>query len=308
MFYTAGCITLQCRKVKNVKVFATLSLLSTLLPSLLFGAEFEDALGRQLSFDQPPQRIISLVPAVTEILFALGLQDRLVAVTDYCDYPPAAKELPQVGLYSRPSLESILLFKPDLVIASAGMNRPSLVKRLEGLNIPVYVVNPHNIAESIETIRNLGSLNGRSMEAEDIVTAMQARIDRLEEQLSVERKPQILTLIMLQPLTVAGPDTFIDDIIKRSGGENVVPAGPSRYPTWNSEALLAIDPEVIVVSSHPGQPDPQSFFEQWPQLQAVRNKRVVEIEADWLHRPGPRIVLGIEAMTKVLHPGINLEN
>jgi iron complex transport system substrate-binding protein len=112
---------------------------------------------------------------------------------------------------------------------------------------------------------------------------------------------------MLQPLTVAGPETFGDDIMRIAGGLNVVPTGPSRYPTWNSEALLTIDPEVIIVSTYPGQPDPEQFFARWPLLQAVKNQRIVHIEADWIHRPGPRIILGIEALAKALHPDIRID-
>ena len=112
---------------------------------------------------------------------------------------------------------------------------------------------------------------------------------------------------MLQPLTVAGPDTFIADIIKLAGGINVVPKGPSRYPTWNTEALLTVNPETIIVSTYPGQPTPKHFFDHWPQLQAVRTQQIIEINADWLHRPGPRMILGIEALAKALHPSISIE-
>jgi ABC-type Fe3+-hydroxamate transport system substrate-binding protein len=291
-----------------LKFFVLIALLIISAPFPVRGESFDDALGRKVELSQPPERIISLVPAVTEILFKLDLQDKLVAVTDYCDYPEAAKKLPKVGKYSRPSLESILLYKPDLVMASASMNRRSLVKRLESLNIPVYIIFPHNIEDTLKTIITIGTINGRQDKAETVVAAIQTKIDGIEKHLEQTKKPDILTFIMLRPLTVAGPETFIDDIIIRTGGNNIVPPGPSRYPTWNTEALLTLDPEVIVVSSHPGQPDPQQFFQQWPQLQAVKNNRIVQIEADWLHRPGPRMVLGIEAMAKALHPDINFDD
>jgi len=291
-----------------LKHLVILTTFIALAPSWLLAAQFEDALGRQLVFDRPPQRIISLVPAVTEILFKLDLQDRVVAVTDYCNYPEAAKKLPKVGQYSRPSLESILLYKPDLVIASASMNRRSLIKRLETLHIQVYVVNPHNVTETMQTMTTIGAISGHQKEAKTAVADIQAKLSRLENQLEQTQKPRVLTFIMLQPLTVAGPETFIDDIISRGGGKNIVPPGPSRYPTWNSEALLAFDPEVIIVSAHPGQPAPQNIFQQWPQLQAVKNNRIFQINADLLHRPGPRMTLGIEAMAKALHPDIGFDD
>ena len=291
-----------------MKFFVLLTLLIVSVPFSVRGESFIDAMDRTVEIAQPPERIISLVPAVTEILFALNLQDKLAAATDYCDYPEAAKQLPKVGKYSRPSLESILLHKPDLVIASASMNRRSLIKRLESLNIPVFITFPHNLDDTLRMITTIGRINGKQGRAEIVVGSLQTQINHIEKQLQHTKRPRVLTFIMLQPLTVAGPETFIDDIILRTGGQNIVPAGPSRYPTWNSEALLTLDPEVIVVSSHPGQPDPQYFFQQWPQLQAVRNNRIVQINADWLHRPGPRMLLGVKAMAKALHPDIKLND
>lgn len=270
-------------------------------------ASYRDALGRTVELPAPAERILSLVPAVTEILFTLNLQDRIVAATDSCDYPPAAGQLPKVGEYANPGIENILLFKPDLVFASAGMNSPNLVKRLETLGIPVYVVYSHSVAETLKTISAIGELTARQNEAAAAVREITGRLDWISGKLAQRPKPSVLTCIMLQPLTVAGPDTFIDDIISHAGGINIVAAGPSRYPTWGKEALLTLNPDAIIVSSYPGQPDPLTFFNQWPQLQAVRDRRIAHIEADWLHRPGPRMVLGIEAMARALHPDVDFD-
>ena len=107
---------------------------------------------------------------------------------------------------------------------------------------------------------------------------------------------------------VAGPNTIVGDILRYAGAINPVPPGTNNYPTWNMEALLRIDPEVIIVSAHPGQPAPASVFDQWPQLQAMREQRIIVTVADWIHRPGPRMILGIEALAKALHPDIDVEN
>ncbi|MCW8860235.1 MAG: cobalamin-binding protein [Deltaproteobacteria bacterium] len=282
-------------------------LICLIAPINLLATEFHDALGRKLTLPHTPQRILSLVPAVTEILFALGLDNEIVAVTDYCDYPAAAQKLPKVGEYADPGLENILLFKPDLVFAAADMNRPTLVRRLETLNIPVYVVYPHTVNAALKTIRSIGDITGEPSKAQRLAASIEMRIDRIQQQLPGRKRPGVLEAVMLQPLTVAGPETFGDDIMRIAGGLNVVPTGPSRYPTWNSEALLTIDPEVIIVSTYPGQPDPEQFFARWPLLQAVKNQRIVHIEADWIHRPGPRIILGIEALAKALHPDIRID-
>ncbi|MBN1958406.1 MAG: cobalamin-binding protein [Desulfuromonadales bacterium] len=277
-------------------------LISIFFVSTAFDEQFEDALGRKVELNHPPQRILSLVPAVTEILFALGLEERIVAVTEYCTYPAAAKDLPTVGEYADPGLENILLFKPDLVIASADMNRPALVERLEALKIPVYVVYPHTVDETLKTIEGIGQITGAGIAAEHITAMIRAQITALQKKIAGKTRPEVLEVVMLHPLTVAGPKTFVDDVIRLAGGHNVVTEGPSRYPTWNPEALLTANPEAIIVSSYPGQPDPWQFFAQWPQLRAVKNDEIIHIEADWIHRPGPRMILGIKALAQALHP------
>ncbi len=274
----------------------------------LLAATFTDAVGRQVVLDEPPRRIISLVPSVTEILFALGAEEQLVAVTDACTYPEAATSLPNVGQYADPSLEQILLHRPDLVFASADMNRPDQVKRLESLNIPVFVVYPSTVQETLETIRAIGQVTGHAAAAEALVDDFSRRLRHIEQQLADRPKISALVCVMLQPLVVAGPDTIVGDILRYAGAVNPVPAGNNNYPTWNMEALLRIDPEVIIVSAHPGQPAPAMVFDQWPQLRAVREQRIIETVADWIHRPGPRMILGIEALAQALHPDIDIEN
>jgi len=277
------------------------------LSSSAAGNEFTDAVNRQVSIPNSPQRIVSLVPSVTEILFKLGLEQRIVAVTDFCTYPEAALKLPKVGGYADPSLESILIHKPDLVIAAADMNRPALVRRLELMEIPVYVVHPQTVEATLATIEKIGAITGSKKPGKLLVASIKKRIQKVQRQIADLKPPTTLGCVMLQPLTVAGPDTFIADIIDIVGGHNVVPKGPSRYPTWNTEALLAVDPEFIIVSTYPGQPTPKHFFDHWPQLQAVRHQQIIEINADWIHRPGPRMILGIEALAKALHPSITID-
>lgn len=290
------------------KYLLPITLLLILITCPLSAATFTDAVGREVVLDEPPQRIISLVPSVTEILFALGAEEKLIAVTDACTYPEAATSLPNVGQYADPSLEQILLHRPDLVFASADMNRPDQVKRLESLNIPVFVVYPNTVQETLETIRAIGLVTGHAAAAADLVDDFSRRLRHIEQQLAQRPGVSALVCVMLQPLVVAGPKTIVGDILRYAGAVNPVPAGNNNYPTWNMEALLRIDPEVIIVSAHPGQPAPAMVFDQWPQLRAVREQRIIETVADWIHRPGPRMIFGIEALAKALHPDIDVEN
>ena len=290
----------------------TKTLLSGLLIVFLLVCPVEavqvtDALNREITIPASPQRIISLVPSVTEILFQLGLQKQLIADTNACTYPEAARDLPKVGNYSDPSLEAILLNKPDLIIAAADMNRPALIRRLELLHIPVYIIHPRTVAETLTTIEGIGIITGKTQQGKQLADSIRQRIKKVQRLTAGLPHPTTLECVMLQPLTVAGPDTFINDIITAAGGRNVVPKGPSRYPTWNPEALLTANPQTIIVSTYPGQLKPELFFSKWPQLQAVKNQQIIRINADWIHRPGPRLILGIEMLAKAFHPEITLD-
>ena len=273
----------------------------------LSAATFTDAIQRQVIVPNHPQRIISLAPSVTEILFAIDAGERLVAVTDYSYYPVEAQLLPSVGSYSDPGLENILSYKPDLVIATASMNSPNLIHQLEKLDIPVYVMNPMSVEDTLTTITTLGQLSGHEAQAESLRNDIETRIDRIQQVTNQRETVTVLAAIVLQPLMVAGPKTFVNSIINIAGGCNVVGDGPSRYPTWNFEALLAANPDFILLSPHPGQPSVSSFFAPWKQLTAVTRQQIVEINADWLYRPGPRMILGIEALAKTLHPDLVID-
>ncbi len=263
-------------------------------------------MGRSVEIPVKPQRIVSLVPSVTEILFALDLGDRIVGVTRFCTYPEEAKSKPQVGDYSNPSLEAVLLQQPDLVIISADSASPALLSRMERLGLSVYVIYPRGIAETIATIRALGQVTGAALKGEQMARQLAATVEQVRTAVAGQKRPRVLFCVMVQPLTVAGPGTLVDDLITVAGGENVVPESPGRYPTWGAEALLLANPELIIVSPHPGTPNPADHFAAWPELSAVKKHRIVSVTPDWVHRPGPRLILGLASMLKAIH-GINLE-
>lgn len=286
-----------------------LALLLLLLTSTtpLSAATVTDDVDRQVEVPDQPQRIISLAPSVTEILFAIEAGHLLTAVTDYSTYPEEARSLPSVGSYADPGLENILSYQPELVIATASMNSPNLIHQLEKLGIPVYVINATSVEETLATISTIGQLSRHEAQAEALRNDIESRIDRIQQVTRQQDHPGVLAAIVLQPLMVAGPDTFVNSIITIAGGHNVVSEGPSRYPTWNFEALLQANPDFILLSPHPGQPGINSFFAPWQQLTAVAKQQIIEINADWLYRPGPRMILGIEALAKTLHPNLDID-
>jgi len=257
-----------------------------------------DAMGRTVEVAAMPQRIVSLVPSVTEILYELGADDRLVGVTRFCTYPPRAASKTQVGDYADPNLEAVASLDPDLVVLAADTANPALLSRIEALGIAVYIVYPKGVRETIATIRNLGRVVGVAEAGEQAARRLHEAIERVRVSASGRESPSVVFCVMTQPLVVAGPGTLIDDLIRVAGGRNLVPPGPNRYPTWGSESLLAADPDIIVISSHPGKVDPVKLFADWPEIKAVRNNQIVSIEPDWVSRPGPRLGLGAAALAE----------
>lgn len=279
-----------------------LILLLLLLPVLpVCAAQVTDALGRDVGGEAAPQRIVSLVPAVTEILYALGLEDRIAGVTSFCNYPEAARSKPQIGEYASPSLEVMATIQPDLVFMAADASSPELLRRLETLDIPVFIVYPRSVNETAGLIRDMGRLLEREKAAEVLAADLDNAVACSRSLTAALPKVRVLCTVMSQPLVVAGRNTLLDDLVRIAGGENVVTQGLNRYPTWGIESVLAADPDVILVSPHPGQVDPSAYYRRWPELKAVKSDRLVTIDADWIQRPGPRLQLGLSALVKALH-------
>jgi iron complex transport system substrate-binding protein len=277
------------------------------LPLSASAASWTDALGRKLELPARPQRIVSLVPSVTEILFALGLEQRIVGVTSFCSYPEQALGKPQVGDYANPSLEAVVLQQPDLVIAAADVAGPALLAQMERLGLPVYVVYPRGLQETIATIRTLGQLTGAARAGEHLAQQLTVTLARVRAAVAGRPRPRVIFCIMLRPLILAGPETLVGDLIDAAGGDNVVPAGANRYPTWGAEALLLADPELILVAPHPGSPDPVELFSLWPELRAVKNRQIFNITPDWVLRPGPRLAFGLRALAERIQ-GLDLSS
>jgi iron complex transport system substrate-binding protein len=262
---------------------------------------WQDALGRDVEVPEAPRRIVSLAPSVTEILFALRLGDRVAGVTRFCTYPEEARSKPQVGGYADPSLEAVAALEPDLVFTTAATASPGLLSRLGILGIPVYVIDFSSFEGTVAAIREMGRVAGASEAGECLAGDLAAVSERIRKAASGRKKPRVLFCVMVRPLVVAGPRTIANDLIDIAGGKNLAPPAVTPYPTWSAEALLAADPDVIVVSPHPGDPDPAEFFNRWPELRAVRNGRIVMLESDWVHRPGPRLAFGLAAMAQAFH-------
>ena len=251
------------------------------------------------------QRIVSLAPSLTEFLFDLGVGDRVVGVTRYCNYPKAATQIDQVGGYLDPSVETILRMKPDLVIA---MTNPSLKKRLHTLQkngIQVLWLSVQTISEVRQSYNILGKALGIENKATKRLAAFDAAMATQSRRIDPESAPP-KTLIVLghRPLVVAGPGTFPSELLTKAGAQSAVPAGSQAYPRWSAETLLKHSPEVII-DAWMGDEASVIAKDRWRtmnHISAVQNNRIYRLRSDSLLRPGPRLPEAMRELIDLIHP------
>jgi iron complex transport system substrate-binding protein len=274
-------------------------------------AAFTDDMGRQVSLTHVPQRIVSHVPSITEMLFALGLDDRLVGVSDYCDFPEAAKNKPKVGDYFNPSVERIVALDPDLVLTDG---HSESIKPLTDLGINYVVIDPKDIASVIHDIELLGQLTGREKEASVITADMNRRLADISRRVKDTTKVKVFYTFAVTDLNnpwTAGPGSFVDSLITLAGGQNVV-SGTEAWIQVSLEQVLGADPELIVVDTSMGSAAESLTALQtqlnshpaWKGTTAVRQDGIFAIDGILLTRPGPRIIEGLEEMARIIHPEI----
>jgi len=250
-----------------------------------------------------PQRIVSLTPALTEILFAVGAGDRVVGVTQYCDFPPAAKGKPKVGGYVNPSVESVLALKPELVLVSPGPgNRDSaLAMRRAGLRLEI--VPAETLEESLAAIELVARYAGAEAAGRDLSAAVRARLDAVGKRVSGLPRVPTFFCIQTDPIIAAGRDTLPSQLLELAGGSNVVEA--TRYPRLDVEAVAGAKPELILqarmdLASGDAHTE-DAFWKRWPSIRAVARGRVIVLPDDLTLRPGPRVADAAEELAAILH-------
>jgi iron complex transport system substrate-binding protein len=265
---------------------------------------FVDDLGRKIFLAKSPTRVISLAPSITEILYAIGLDNEIVGVTEFCDYPPPAQLKPKIG-YAQPNTEAIVALQPDLVLAPRAFLRPELLAKLEQLKIPTFVVDPESFEEITSRIQNVGRILNRSSSADEVASTMRQRIASIRSKMEPLARVRVLYVLNSQPLITVGPGSYLDQVIKVAGGSNIASEATVPYPHLSMEAVLKEDPEIIVFPIGKAEgisPSEQQQWLRWTSLSAVKQGRLHQIPADVLNRPGPRIVEGLEGLARIIHP------
>jgi iron complex transport system substrate-binding protein len=267
-----------------------------------------DNLGRTVNIVRIPQRIVSLAPSNTEILFALGLGDRVVGVTDFDNYPEEAKTKPKVGGFSTVDIERVVSLQPDLVLA-AQIHSQTAIPALEKLGITVLALAPSSLDEVMDDITLVGKVTGQDKMAARLVGDLRKRVEAVTnktQSLAPNQRPRVLYLTWHDPLWTAGSNTFADDIISRAGGQNIA-YDLSGDKVINLETVIYRDPQIIIaaVGMGTGEDLPWQYVMTEPRLkatQALLNNRVYRINGDLIHRPGPRLVEALEQMSRFIHP------
>ncbi len=272
---------------------------------------FRDAAGRAIELDETPRRIASLGPSITEILFALGAGQRLVGRDRYSDFPPEARSVPSMGsTHPRLSPEPIVALEPDLILA-AGSTSTADVWALARLGLTVYSVTEAARFEDVyENIRAIGRLTDREEASEELLRAMQSRVwNALARVHSVEKRPRVFYQLDPgdgdKPWT-AGRGTLIDELLTLGGGRNVGRRGKDPYFQMSLEEIVVSDPQVIIIGSDgtTGRADILQDRPGWRGVSAVKEGAVFYLDKDLVVRPGPRIVEGLEQISRLLHPEV----
>jgi iron complex transport system substrate-binding protein len=265
-----------------------------------------DDAGRQVNLSSVPRRIVSHVPPITETLFALGLGDRLVGRSDFCDYPPEAKEVPSIGNYFNPAIENIVAVEPDLVLTDG---HSETIKQLDEVGIPFLVIDPKSIDDIFRSIDLLGRATGAEAAAAKLIADMKRAIAEVQQKLGEVSGVRVLYLIDATDLNnpwTAGPGSFVDYLISMAGGENVASSAPGAWAQLSVEEIVNSDPEIIILPGEHGTAftDPAVLEEHpaWRETTAVREGRIFVIDGDLVEGYGPRIVQGLAELAKIIHP------
>jgi len=267
---------------------------------------FTDDSDREVRIEKVPQRIVSLAPSHTEILFALGLGDRIVGVTRYCNYPVEAKEKEEIGGFATADPEKIVALKPDLIL-SVGTLQKSLVTKLEEKGQTVFWLYPNSVYDVLESFERIGKLTGSSADAQQLRKDVEARIEKVEAKIKdipEEKRPTIFRVMGLDPVGTIGGVSFQTDVYRLAGGRNIFADTDKDYFELDLETLIKLDPDIIVIAGEDEEEAKAKIKEQegWGDLTAVKKGRIVVIFADLICRPSPRIGQTIEQLAKDFHP------
>ncbi len=298
------------RVASSIRPFSPLILLALCAAVAAQAASLpiEDDLGRTHVFVQPPRRIVSISPGITETLFALGLDDVIVGVSDFCDFPEAARAKPKVGGVT-PNIEAIVGLRPDLVLLTGGIGMREVAARMDRLGIPALGFEPTSIDAVFDRILRLGHITGRIKQAQELVERLRGRLDTVASHRSPASSPRVLYLVDEDPYITVGRGSFLYDVLIKAGARPF-DGGLYAYPRIGIEAIVGFDPETIFFADDTpdGGQRRLASWQRWKAISAVRSGRLYAIPRGLVNRPGPRIVDAVEAIASKLDVSHDVSN
>lgn len=273
----------------------------------LISQTYTDHTGRTIRLPRSPQRVISIAPNISEIIYAIGAAHKLVARSQACDYPPQIAEKPVVTTYPQINLEELLLYEPELVIGTDEIFAPEAIAQLDKLGLPVYIQHYEHFEDIYQGIRELGNILECSQRAAQLADSLQQLEARITSKTQNEAKYGCMILVSIDPLIVVGGGGFLHQMIEKAGGRNVFEQVEKAYHTSTVEEIIRLQPEYLILPTE----DEQVYgrlLAQYPYLQnmpAAVNQQVYRVDPDLMYRPGPRVLRGLLELTHILHSSLN---
>jgi iron complex transport system substrate-binding protein len=296
--------------MRKTLVFVSIFILSLLVSQTSFGFigkqtypfKMKDEWGNVFKFTAAPKRIISCMPSITEMLYALDLDDEIVGVTENCNYPEAAKTKEKVGR-DRMNLEKIISLKPDLIVMLGSTQGPD-IRKFRSMGLPVFVIDPQTVWGALASLDRLGEATSRIHAAYGLNEKLKRKLNWTASRVKASKKsrPKVFVEIWHKPLITASAGTFVNDVIEKAGGNNIAKNAIGKFPEYSFEKLLAADPDAIIIPRQNVNDEGQITNDgRWQKLKAVRSGRVLFIDADILTRPGPRSGIAVETIATFLY-------
>jgi iron complex transport system substrate-binding protein len=269
-----------------------------------------DATGEEITFEKEPERIVSVSPSETEVLFALGLDDKIYGVSDYDDYPEAALEKPKMGGVVDPNEEALIAAEPDLLVGGGSMNL-ELAEKLRGLDLPLYKTEPTTIQEILDSILQMGVITNTQEAAEKLVAEMEADIQEIKDTVAdIEEDDKKRVYVEFSPGWTVGKGEFMDEVITIAGGYNIA-SDTEGWNEINEEKIIQDDPEVIIYAADLVDADSDKELDElikdrsgWDKITAIQEDQLIGIEQNLLNRLGPRVTEGLKQMAEGIYPDL----
>ena len=261
------------------------------------------------AYGKVAERIIALSPHAVEMLYAIGAGDKIVGTVEYADYPKAALDIPRIGNYNGIQIEQVLNLNPDLIIAWKGGNKGADLNKIESLGFKIVYSQPKNIAEISLDLRMLGQLTGQQIQAESVVAEFDKRYKNIREHYQKLARVDVFYQLWHDPLQSVGPLSWIESLIEDCGGQNIFNNANVPYPMVSIESVLVKNPKVIIIPHHSGtdgakkDPAGKEIWTNWPEISAVKNNRIFDLNGDLLHRTTLRSLDGLRKLCERIDEG-----